>query len=185
MLNVKNYKLNINEELILKYKSIQLKKGMRLLLKGPSGSGKSSLIKSLYLNKYEYSENYNDLYSNCVYLPQFCAFYSDELNQILEDISEYSNSNFSLKKYKEISSPFSFLNKSFSKLSGGEKQTFQLLLAVSCDKEVLLLDESFSAMDETLRKKMTPLVENKTLVFIHHLENKKFLNPTDILDLSN
>lgn len=55
-------------------------------------------------------------------------------------------------------------------LSGGENQMMQLIRAVTADKPIILMDESFSAVDENnktiLREKLLSL--DKTILYITH-----------------
>lgn len=55
-------------------------------------------------------------------------------------------------------------------LSGGENQMMQLIRAVTAEKQIILMDESFSAVDaenaKQLQKKLLEL--DKTILFITH-----------------
>ncbi len=66
-------------------------------------------------------------------------------------------------------------------LSGGENQMMQLIRAVTAEKQIILMDESFSAIDaenaKQLQKKLLEL--DKTILFITHdvsEENLKYFD---------
>ena len=68
------------------------------------------------------------------------------------------------------------------KLSGGEKQLVNYLRAILSGKEILLLDEPFSAMDKNMEKYVCSKLlemEDKTIIMITHNVEKDFLDNFD------
>jgi ABC-type nitrate/sulfonate/bicarbonate transport system ATPase subunit len=61
-----------------------------------------------------------------------------------------------------------------SQLSGGMRQRVALLRTILCDKEILLLDEPFGALDALTRQRMHALLQDvcaefrRTVLFITH-----------------
>lgn len=66
-------------------------------------------------------------------------------------------------------------------LSGGENQMMQLIRAVTAEKQIILMDESFSAVDaenaKQLQKKLLEL--DKTILFITHDVSEEHLKLFD------
>lgn len=69
-----------------------------------------------------------------------------------------------------------------NELSGGEKQLVNYLRAVLSGREILLLDEPFSAMDKAMENYVcNRLLEmkDKTIIMITHNVEKEFLDKFD------
>ncbi len=86
------------------------------------------------------------------------------------------------KKYNTL------LSEKISNISGGQKQRIEIARALYFDREVLVLDESTSALDhfnaEIIIKTLKKLSSNKTIIFITH--DKKNLNfCDDVYEISN
>ena len=73
-------------------------------------------------------------------------------------------------------------SKNNNELSGGEKQLVNYLRAILSGKEILLLDEPFSAMDKSMEKYVCSKLlemEDKTIIMITHNVEKDFLDKFD------
>ncbi|EGV09833.1 ABC transporter, ATP-binding protein [Parvimonas sp. oral taxon 393 str. F0440] len=73
-------------------------------------------------------------------------------------------------------------SKNNNELSGGEKQLVNYLRAILSGKEILLLDEPFSAMDKNMEKYVCSKLlemEDKTIIMITHNVEKDFLDNFD------
>ncbi|WP_459541917.1 ABC transporter ATP-binding protein, partial [Parvimonas micra] len=73
-------------------------------------------------------------------------------------------------------------SKNNNELSGGEKQLVNYLRAILSGKEILLLDEPFSAMDKNMEKYVCSKLlemEDKTIIMITHNVEKDFLDKFD------
>lgn len=169
-------------------------------INGPSGSGKSSLLKILMgflpyqgsiklygkeLTDYKISE----LRTQIAYVPQEPTFFDGTLAENLlidqkQSIDDVEIANvLELVCLKEVifSLPeglHTYIDSKKIFFSGGQMQCLSLARALLSDKPILLLDETFSAMDIFTREKifqnMELLLVDKTIILVSHfLEDEK------------
>ncbi len=190
MYKIKNLKYNN----ILNIENLNIDKNNITFISGASGSGKSSLLKLLHGDNYSYTGEImldNKLLahmdSNIVrnrigYLSQEHVFFKqtilDELkyiNKLLEkEITKYRVESLLNLVCLPLKTDYEI-----EKMSGGEKQRLALARLLSTDKEVLLLDEPTSSLDnKTGEQVITNLKEyckNKIkLIIVTH--NANFLS---------
>ena len=181
-----------NEVIALKDFSLDIKKNERILIKGHSGGGKSTLMKIiLSLLKPESGEillidnesrplekKYEKLFA---YVPQdnllmegtikeVVTLFDNDINQSLFDnalsVSESSSfvNNLALKEE-------TFLNEKGSGLSLGEMERIAIARAIYSDAPILLLDECSASLDASTEKKVLSNIlslKDKTIVLISH-----------------
>ena len=173
----KNLKLNIN---LNKWTSII----------GQSGSGKSTLLKIIagmglpkVFNNSLISSNTNYSFSwmaqNDLLLPWASVIENVTLGQKLR------REKIDIKKAKNLLEQVGLINdtkKLPSMLSGGMKQRVALARTLMENKDIILMDEPFSALDSITRsviQKLTwKLLKNKTVIMVTH-------DPLEALLLSN
>ena len=183
--------------------NITFDKNKKYAIVGESGSGKSTLIKLLmrYYNDYEGKisiDNLNikniyssDLYKNISMIQQNVFMFDDSIK---ENIRLYSNhDDKDILNACERSGLNKLLNKlpnginslvgeNGNKLSGGEKQRIAIARALINNTQILILDESTSALDnETAYNLENSLLnlENLTLITVTHKLIKNILNRYD------
>ena len=69
-----------------------------------------------------------------------------------------------------------------SKLSGGEKEMVVIERALNSNKEILVLDEPFAALNSKIEYNLTKLLnidKNKTVIMVTHNEDGKYLDLFD------
>ena len=154
MLELRNIDINYNKK-ILECQKLSFPKQGLCIIKGESGSGKTSLIRCLTMETPFY-EFY--LYNNKPMTQSIAEEKISLLNQNQEFIEELSVGDH-IKMIEKVYS-FAFTNDYISKfdlqnllnkypnqLSGGEKTRVALLLKIMKQAEILILDEPTSSLD--------------------------------------
>lgn len=203
MPKIKSFNENIKlVNISYKYKNFELKninltfdKGYKYLITGGNGTGKSTLLKiiSTFLKP---SSGYIEIdgqrmdsidYSDLIaYIDQDDHIFKEN---IINNITVYGTYNYNHKNYSNISEKINRIYNSNTpncqKMSGGEKQVISLLRALAQDKEILIMDESFSAMDYKLKEDIIRYIRNdttlkeKTIIMISHDTDYENLNVFD------
>ncbi|MDD3123979.1 MAG: ABC transporter ATP-binding protein [Candidatus Izemoplasmatales bacterium] len=169
--------------------SFEFVKGKKYGIIGASGSGKTTifnlLMKNIIPNRGNISiDNQNiedfDVTTILALNDQFEHIFMDSLSN---NISLFEN--YQIKGIENIPSTiYEKINvDNCSKLSGGEKQIISLLRLVSKDKEVILIDESFSALDSSTKRIMENYIYSlpKTIIEITHDESLDNLRKFDFV----
>ena len=184
MIEFKKVSLAFGEQEICKDLDLQIKKGECFCFVGGSGKGKSSLLKmlmgilspssgSISINQIELTDGTCHQIRNLMsWLPQNVNLpveNSAELQALLclqpDEVRRYHDYLQAL----EISPQTE--QKNFQELSGGQKQRILLAACLCQDKEILLLDEPGSALDEQTVELLLQLIqsiENKTIISVSH-----------------
>ena len=200
-LEIKNlsYKYNNSLKKILNNISLKILKGEKVVLKGQTGSGKSTLVniisglldplegKIIVDDKEINSINKNSWQKNISIVPQ-TVFLSD--SSILENIAiGYEIDEINLEKAKEVAKIAqidSFIEKlpnQYSekvgergvRLSGGQRQRIGIARALYRDASIIILDEPTNALDKETEKLVMDSISNLgkdiTLIMISHSNN--------------
>ena len=184
-LSVKNYSLKYNDNIILDKVSFELERGRILGIIGPSGAGKTSLIKALvgiyYSKPSEISLANEGIYDNKK-VKEKIAFVPDEqtsfyLITVIEAVKYYKSiyKNFKEDRFFKLNKIFKIpINKRFMQLSKGMKVRVNLMLALSIDSEIIVLDEPTSGLDPILKQKVLEIIskeihcDNKSIIISSH-----------------
>ncbi len=156
--------------------SLHVNSGEIVAIMGESGSGKSTLLdliagfltpksgkilfKGVEISKLEIQDRpISLLFQN------YNTFeHLNVLKNVLLGINpSIKNSKEEIQKAKEVLSEVGlekFENQVVSKLSGGQAQRVALARSLASNREILLLDEPFSALDYETKEKMLELVKN-------------------------
>lgn len=185
----------------------QFYKHKKYLLKGKSGTGKTTLLKAILREYNDYTGTVkingidvkrikeSSIFDNVAYVPQhphmFNAKLRDNLTLFSEDVSE--EELFEALKFVELSkwanreSLELMLSNDTIKLSGGEAKRVALARALLMKTDILFLDEFSSGIDfETLSKIENRLLQtSKLIIYITHVDTDRIIQQFDeIIDLN-
>ena len=185
----------------------QFYKHKKYLLKGKSGTGKTTLLKAILREYNDYTGTVkingidvkrikeSSIFDNVAYVPQhphmFNAKLRDNLTLFSEDVSEeelFETLKFvELSKWANRESLELMLSNDAIKLSGGEAKRVALARALLMKTDILFLDEFSSGIDfETLSKIENHLLQtSKLIIYITHLDTDRINQQFDeIIDLN-
>ncbi|MGN0179989.1 MAG: ABC transporter ATP-binding protein, partial [Monoglobaceae bacterium] len=178
----------------LKNISFQVNPGETIAFIGATGSGKSTLIglaARLYdatageilidgKNIREYS--FEELYAKLGYVPQKAVLFSDTIeNNVAFGSCSYQITREDLSRAIDIAQAKDFVEKTEngleskiaqggSNVSGGQKQRLSIARAIARKPEILIFDDSFSALDyktdHALRKKLATELKGTTCMIV-------------------
>lgn len=155
-----------NERALLDDVSLIIQGGDRIAIVGPTGSGKTLLLRSLakldpldageirWCGKLVWGNNMPEFRSRVIYLHQRPALLEGTVEDNLRQpfsLRIHKDKRFSRARIVELLESLgrdeSFLSKQQRDLSGGESQLTALLRAIQLDPNLLLLDEPTAALD--------------------------------------
>jgi ATP-binding cassette, subfamily B, multidrug efflux pump len=210
-LKVKNltFKYPDGDRPVLKNVSFTIERGEMVGILGRTGSGKSSLV-DLFLRIYNldkdqvFLDGYDimDLTINSVrntvgYVPQDNFLFSDTItnnigfaldNPSQEDVIEPAQLSDVYDNIMEFKDQFeTILGERGVTVSGGQKQRISIARALAKNPEILILDDSVSAVDtkteEAIIKNLHRIRKGKTTIFIaHRISTVKKMDKIILLD---
>ena len=180
------------DEYVLEDISFKANKGETIAIIGSTGSGKSTIVNLIMrfydvtngeiliddINIKDYDTKY--LYEKLGYIPQKAIMFDGSINYNIS----YGDKKIDDKKIKnaaKIAQADEFINKMKEKydsnvsqggtnISGGQKQRLSIARALAKDSEILIFDDSFSALDfktdYTLRKELKEKESDKTCIIV-------------------
>lgn len=187
---LKNFNLNIN-------------KNEKILIKGHSGGGKSTLFKlmlslltpesgELLINEQPLNKRYEKLFA---YVPQDNLLMEGTIKEVITLFEDNPNNEL-FNKSLEVSESSDFvnalankeetyLNEKGSGLSLGEMERIAIARAIYSDSPILLLDECSASLDSNTEAKVMSNIlnmQNKTIILIsHHKYDEKLFDK--VIDL--
>nr|WP_256442616.1 ABC transporter ATP-binding protein [Gemella sp. zg-1178] len=189
----KNFSFKYDNEEVLKNINLKINKGETIGIVGKTGSGKSSLVKQL-LRLYPVAENqlildgksiekYYDysirskvaialqeyqLFSKS--LKENILFYRNNLEENLEEALLIADLKKDVDRFED--GVETLIGENGLSLSGGQKQRIGIARAVIGNPEILILDDSLSAVDATTEKNIIANIKNsrqgKTNIIVAH-----------------
>ncbi len=189
-----SFKFESNQPLLLKNITLNINPGEFIGIVGKSGSGKSTLMKLLmgFFNPNEgeilidnndiSKVDINSLRSQIGYVPQETFIFDGSIAQNIS-LTKPDASFEEIKEAAQIACAEEFINcmpnsyasyvgEKGSNLSGGQKQRLGLARVLLAKPRILILDESTSALDILLEKKiisnLTSLPFKLNIIFITH-----------------
>lgn len=160
----------VGDTVILSDFSLRAEEGERLLLYGPSGIGKSSVLKSVLgfipvregeircCGEALEKRTIWDIRKRIAYIPQNPDIGEGTISSIIDTVFGYKCNGEGPKKeriielFSEFQIPGSFLEKEFGELSGGEKQRVAVVIGLLLERTVYFLDEITASLDGDLKQ---------------------------------
>lgn len=187
----RNFNFSYNDKNVLKNISFEIKKGQTVGIIGKTGSGKTTLIKQLlrlydtkggiYIDDIDIREyDIKQLRGEIGYSPQEYYIFSDTIkNNILfyRPLEEKLDKAVSWADLKKDINGFekgfeTLVGENGVSLSGGQKQRVSIARAVIAEPEILIFDDTLSALDTNTEKNIIFNLknsrENKTNIIVSH-----------------
>lgn len=176
ILSLKNVGYRVKDKDIISNFSLDIATGAFLTIVGPSGGGKSTLLKLLAnlisptSGEIDFKDKNINAYSPTNYRRQvsYCFQQPSLFGETVKDNLEFP---FKIRKQTTDQSKMEqvlesvdlkpdFLNKNITELSGGEKQRVALIRNLLFKPEVLLLDEITTGLDNDSKEIVHRLIQN-------------------------
>lgn len=189
LIKYENIGFSFENRKILSGFNLTVKKNQKILLRGKSGTGKTTLLKILlgftkpsegtiyFRNRVIDSKTCWEARKEIAYVVQDTDLGEGKVKSLLDDIFSYRANKEKLDHEKlrafmrELELENDILEKNFQELSGGEKQRIGILIALLLNRNIYLLDEVTSALDAKLKKKIADYFlarEDWTLLIVSH-----------------
>ena len=194
---------------VLKNVSFKIKKGQMVGILGRTGSGKSSLV-DLFLRTHNVNEGQlfidgfdvmdlkiSDVRALMGYVPQDNFLFSETIedNIAFAFDDETQANTLEAAKLSDVHDNITGFKDGYQTMlgergvtvSGGQKQRLSIARAIAKDPEILILDDSVSAVDtkteEAIIKNLFKIRKNKTTIFIaHRISTVKHMDLIILLD---
>jgi putative ABC transport system ATP-binding protein len=180
ILSISNLSLSFSEKEVFNNFNLNLKENEKIILSGESGSGKSSLLKTilgfvkpvsgkiLFENQEITEQNIWQIRKEIAFVPQEINLGNGNIKEKIFEIRAFSHNkkigiefNKIYDYLKTFNLPDKILNSGFEEISGGEKQRIALAIALLLDRKLYLFDEITSALDNENKKLVIDFITNE------------------------
>lgn len=193
LLEIEHLTYEVDHRTILKDINFKVDKGDTIAIIGPSGSGKSTLLKqlnhlieptlgTLYLNGKPYHDyTPESIRMKVSYLMQQSEMIGTTIEDNMKFPSEARNQAFDKDKALNLLEKVGLgdydLSAEIEHMSGGEKQRITIARQLMFEPEVLLLDESTSALDTHNKERVEDIIfkmaeEGIAILWITHSDDQ-------------
>lgn len=164
---INNYTLKIGNRILLENTNLDFEEGEINHLLGRNGSGKSQLAKDFIINRGNYFSN--DIYEDTLIISSYSNLPSDvTINDLERTIPwKFSKEIYQLLNINQISKTVKL-----KQLSDGQKQKVKLLVLLSLDKHIIILDEITNALDKKSVDEINVFLQN----YIQYYPEKIIIN---------
>lgn len=176
LLQIKNLNYKASKRTILNDINLQVDKGETIAIVGPSGSGKSTLLKQinnlisptsgeLYFKDKPYDDYPpEELRSKISYLMQQSELFGETILDNMKFPAQARHDAFDEERAKQLLKKVGLdeydLKAKTENMSGGEKQRITIARQLMYTPEILLLDESTSALDVNNKENIEKIIFN-------------------------
>lgn len=204
LLAFENISISFDHKPLISGLTFSVQQGDKVVIRGESGSGKSSLLNTLtgftrpssgtilFEDTELHVENFNKFRKQIAFLPQQVSFNNLDVRSFIElpfGFQRNKSSFPSEEKIKLLFTEFSLkhdiLNSRMQDISGGEKQRVALISCLLLGRNILLLDEPTSALDSQVKQKvMDYIFKQDELVVISASHDPEWVERcTQIVDI--
>ena len=183
MINIKNLNKKYRNKIILNNINLNIEKGKIIGLLGPNGSGKTTLMKILlnitkedngeiYINNEKKSEETNKYIS---FLPDAPFIDKDLSINEARNYFKFFYTDFNDKKFENLINKLNLnLKDKIKNLSKGNIEKLNLILILSRDAKIYILDEPIAGVDIVTRNEILKLIienisDESTAIISTHL----------------
>lgn len=183
MINIKNLNKKYRNKIILDNINLNIEKGKIIGLLGPNGSGKTTLMKILlnitkedngeiYINNEKKSEETNKYIS---FLPDAPFIDKDLSINEARNYFKFFYTDFNDKKFENLINKLNLnLKDKIKNLSKGNIEKLNLILILSRDAKIYILDEPIAGVDIVTRNEILKLIienisDESTAIISTHL----------------
>jgi putative ABC transport system ATP-binding protein len=192
MIQINKIKLSYPAGIVFQDLSFSIEKESNVCFSRPSGSGKSSVLKMLqgYVRPDEGQITIDNLQLNpetvkkirsmMAYVPQNINLPVDNGMELLKMLRAENITGEVKSHIKKLGMSEEMIKRSFDEMSGGQKQRVVVAVCLSLERDILLLDEPTSSLDDESVKKLIKVVrglEGKTIVSASH--NQMWMESVD------
>lgn len=192
IIEFKNISLSLSNKTIFDKLNIKISEAENICISGPSGVGKSTLLKlisgfviadsgEVYVNNNLLNpENISLIRKSIIWIPQNINLPVESGVELLNLLNIETNEDSVEKLIESLGLESNFLYKNFNEISGGQKQRVIIAVCLSLDKEIIIMDEPTSSLDEDSIIKLISTVNSlkgKTIISASH--NKTWLDNSD------
>lgn len=160
MIKVKNLHLSFSDKVIFDDLSFSIKEGDNVCMSGPSGRGKSTILKMLMgyviAEKGEIEVNHlvlspkhiKQIRDSIIWIPQNINLPVANGKALLELLEITEKKDRVEVLLQELGIETALLSANFGEISGGQKQRIIIAICLSLEKDIILMDEPTSSLDE-------------------------------------
>ncbi|SFM14703.1 ABC transporter ATP-binding protein [Methanolobus profundi] len=204
ILDIRDLSISYDGKSVLSEFDLSVSKGEKILIKGRSGIGKSTIFRLIMGFGIQASgeillagipidaDNIWDVRKKVAYVSQDTDITEGKVSELIDEVLSFKANRLNISKenveaiMSDLSLSHRILNKEYTRLSGGEKQRIALVLALLSGKDVFLLDEVTAELDVTLKQKVVSMFFDNpqwTVLSISH-DREWEEKATNIIDLS-
>ncbi|MFP4064296.1 MAG: ATP-binding cassette domain-containing protein [Bacteroidales bacterium] len=190
MIKLENISLSLDGKQLFDKLSVEVPAGGRLLISGESGSGKTTLLRMLLgfvlpdrgrvlIDGQELRrENVWQLRQKMAYVSQEMQIGRGRVESFVKEVLRFKNNrhiDYEREKVLSLLNDFQLssdtIDKNLEELSGGELQRVAIIVTLLLDRQIYLLDEVTSALDQPLKEMIVNYftgLSDKTLIVSSH-----------------